>query len=170
MASDSDREAEVEEAGEVERACEDAFGAALRALGRRERSIAEMRTWLAARDVPARAAERAVERLCEVGALDDRRFAVAFAEDKRTLAGWGSERIESTLRARGVPEEAIADALASDDGVAELERAVALLEERAEALEGDAARQRALAFLVRRGYQLELAYEAIRARARDEAA
>lgn len=166
MASDPDRKAESERPGEIERATEKAIAAAMRSLGRHERSVAEMRTWLTGRELPAEAVERAVEHLLEIGALDDRRFALAFAEDKRTIAGWGSQRIEGALRARGLSEEAIAEALEGDGGDTELERAVTLLVERAEPLDGDAARQRAFGFLARRGYPPELAYEAIRACAR----
>ena len=40
--------------------------------------------------------------LIELGELDDERFAFAFAEDKRELAGWGAERIEAALLDRGL--------------------------------------------------------------------
>ena len=43
-----------------------------------------------------------IERLTEAGGIDDARFARLFAEDKRALRGWGPERIEEALRARGV--------------------------------------------------------------------
>ena len=40
-------------------------------------------------------------RLAEAGEIDDERFAVRFAEDKRELRRWGPDRIAEALRARG---------------------------------------------------------------------
>ncbi len=47
-----------------------------------------------------------------------------------------------------------------------VERAGALLAERGEPLDDDGSRARALGFLTRRGYDYELAYDAIRAASR----
>jgi regulatory protein len=146
---------------------ERAFALALRALNRRERTVAQIRGWLDARGYEAEAIELAIARLTEAGALDDERFARAFAEDKRELAGWGEERIRSALEEGGVPRLAIEAALVSDSS--ELERARQQLATRGEALADDAARGRALAYLVRRGYASEVAYDAIRAAEKDAA-
>jgi hypothetical protein len=53
--------------------------------------------------------------------------------------------------------------LAEDGTENQLERAVALLERRGAPPHDEASRGRALAFLARRGYASELAYEAVRA-------
>ncbi|MEA2391230.1 MAG: regulatory protein [Solirubrobacteraceae bacterium] len=99
--------------------------------------------------------------------LDDARYARRFAEDRRALDRWGSERIEQALRERGVEREHVAAALAAlaeGDGESELESAVALLRRRfPAALEDLRARDRALGVLVRKGYELELAHDALRA-------
>ena len=55
-------------------------------------------------------------RLVEDGSIDDERFARRYAEDKRELAGWGPDRIREALAERGVPEELIAEAIASRGG------------------------------------------------------
>src|SRR5439155_343804 len=105
-----------------------------------------------------------------LGYVDDRRFARQFAEDRRRLDSWGSDRIERRLRELGVDRELIAAALAEQEGPGELEAAVALLRRRFPvAPEGDRERDRALGLLVRRGYELELAYDAIRALGREAA-
>ncbi|HSJ18012.1 MAG TPA: regulatory protein RecX [Solirubrobacterales bacterium] len=142
---------------------DEALELALRALGRRERSSAELRSWLADREVADDEADAVVAHLEGIGQLDDARFARRYAEDKRELAGWGAERIREALLARGVAPEHIEPAVAADGPAEELERAAALLVRRAEPLESERERARALGYLTRRGYSYEIAHEALRA-------
>ena len=146
---------------------DDTLGAALevayRHLARRDRSEAEVRRHLAHRGIEPAALEAAVDRLADEGHLDDGRFARRFAADRRELDGWGSERIGAALRAAGVAPEHLAAALAERSDDEELRAAVAFLRRRLGAPPADdRERQRALALLVRRGYRLDLAYEAVR--------
>jgi len=147
----------------------EAFEQGLAALRRRERGTAELAEWLAARGFDQAEVGGAIARLTEVGELDDLRFATRFAEDKRELRGWGPERIREVLAGRGIAPELIEAALGTDGHAEQLARASALLARRGEALATDAARSRALAFLTRRGYDLELSYEAIRRSSREAA-
>lgn len=101
--------------------------------------------------------------LGEAGAIDDASFARRYAEDKRELAGWGPDRIARALEARGVTTQHVEAALAPEDDRRQLERATELLLRRGADLGSDRDRERSLALLVRRGYPLELAYEAVRA-------
>jgi regulatory protein len=140
----------------------EAFEAAVGALSRKERTLAELSAWLAGRGFGSEDVEEAIERLVAVGELDDERFAQRFAQDKRDLRGWGPERIRGALAERGVAAELIDAALADDSHGQQLERAVELLARRGETPDGEAARARALAYLTRRGYDYELAYEAVR--------
>ena len=66
-----------------------AFELAINALSRKERTVAELRAWLAEREADPDEAEEAIERLIEMGQLDDERYAALFAQDKRELFGWG---------------------------------------------------------------------------------
>jgi regulatory protein len=141
---------------------DEAFERALEALSRKERTQAELVEWLTARGFAAAEVAEAVERLIEIGELDDARFARRYAEDKRDLRGWGPGRIREALQARGLGAAEIEPALGGDDRDEQLERATALLTRRGDALADDAGRSRALAFLTRRGYDYELAYEAVR--------
>jgi regulatory protein len=114
-----------------------------------------------------------VEELLAEGALDDRRFARLFIQDKRELEQWGSDRIRRGLEARGIErelaEEALAGAGDSDSEGAdaeddELARAVSLLRRRFAAPPRERReRERALGVLLRKGYEYELALDAIRA-------
>jgi regulatory protein len=94
--------------------------------------------------------------------LDDARYAERFAEDRRSLSGWGPERIEQDLTKRGIPLELIEAALARRSREDELAAASQVLADRFTALEDDRARNRAWQLLVRRGFDSELAYDAVR--------
>ncbi len=135
---------------------------ALRALGRKERTTAELAEWLRERGVGEIELGEVVSALIEAGGLDDSRFALRFAEDKRELKRWGPGRIREALEARGVPREDVEAALADEDEEDQLERALAALSERRMPCDSEAERSRALALLARRGFGLELAYEAVR--------
>lgn len=141
---------------------QEAFERALEALARREHTSAELAAWLAERGFGTAAVEDAVGRLIADGAIDDERFAVAFAADKRELRGWGPERIRDALRERGVEAALIEAAVDREGHASQLERAIELLERRGEPAADERARGRALAFLARRGYDSEVAYDAVR--------
>jgi regulatory protein len=142
---------------------DESLSLALKALERKERTVAEMGSWLRARGVGPDEAEEVVDRLVSTGVLDDARYARRYAEDKRELRRWGSERIRAALLDRGVSVEDADEALAEAGEEQEIERAVGLIRDRAAAgLEDALERQRALGALIRRGYDSEVAYEAIR--------
>ena len=144
---------------------------AYRALGRRERTVAELRTYLEGKKVEPEAIEHAVRELEAAGFLDDRRFAEHFTDDKRTLERWGSERIERDLRRRGVADGIVESVLGARQRSDELATALAILAERMPVPPADdRARDRAWRLLVRKGYEPELAYEAVRAHGARDAA
>jgi regulatory protein len=140
---------------------------AWKAIGRREHTVAQLRSYLEGKRAEPQAIEAAIAELSEAGVLDDASYARRFADDKRSLDRWGSERIERELARRGVAAEHVAAALESQERGAELEAAVELLSERfPEPPADDRERDRAWRLLVRRGYEHELAYEAVRAHGR----
>jgi regulatory protein len=141
---------------------QEAFGKALAALRRRERSRGELDEWLFKRGYEEADRRAALDRLEQVGELDDARFARRYAEDKRELSGWGPARIRDALAARGVRYEEIESALDADSYTEQVDRATELLERKGGDLDSDVARGRALGFLTRRGYEYEIAYEAVR--------
>jgi regulatory protein len=140
----------------------DAFEAALGALDRKERTAHELALWLKGRGFAMDEIEAALRRLFEIEALDDERFARRYAEDKRDLSGWGPERIREALLDRGVPIDTIEGVLALDSHGDQLDRAREILIRRARPLDDDADRQRELEYLARRGYDYEIAYQAVR--------
>jgi len=149
---------------------ERALELAYKALSGRDRTVAELRAYLGHKRIDSDAIEHAVEELAGAGFLDDARFAERFAEDKRTIERWGSERVERELRRRGVAPEHVSAAVAAQEPGDELQAALALLVERVPPPRSDRERDRAWRLLARKGYSPELAYEAVRAHAREEAA
>lgn len=142
---------------------EDAYELALKALGHKERTQSELRAWLAERGVADEEIEEVIVLLAEAGAIDDASFARRYAVDKRLLAGWGPGRIEQALEGRGVARGHIEAALGGEDEGAQVERAISILLGRGMSCDTERERERALGLLVRRGFPLELAYDAVRA-------
>jgi regulatory protein len=140
---------------------------AWQALNRRDRTVHELRGLLADRQVEPAAIEQVVGELVAQRYLDDSSFASRFAEDRRRLDDWGPDRIERRLRGLGVAPEHIEAALGERDAGQELDAAVALLERRFSQPPRDRReRDRMLGVLVRKGYDPELALDAIRRHAR----
>lgn len=141
-----------------------ALDLAYRYLGRRDRTVVEMRRHLEGKRVEPDLIDEAVAELLEQGYLDDARYARRFAEDRRSLDAWGADRIEQRLLSVGVDRADIAAALAAQDGAGELEAAVELLRRKVRVPPADdRARERALGMLARKGYELDVAYDAVRA-------
>jgi regulatory protein len=163
----------------VEAASEDqlqrALDTAYALINRRDRTVGEVRVQLERKGVAEHLREAAVRTLSEQGFLDDERFARLFVSDKRELEQWGNERIRRGLLARGIERELADAALAQagadgdDDGENELDRALALLRRRfPRPPEDRRERDRALGVLLRKGYESELALDALAAHARGE--
>jgi regulatory protein len=120
-----------------------------------------MGSWLRARGVDDADSADVIDHLVSSGILDDARYARQYVEDKRSLKRWGNGRIRTALIDRGISSDDVTGALAGGTEE-EIERAVELLTERGATLTDALERQKALGLLARRGYESEVAYEAIR--------
>jgi regulatory protein len=142
---------------------EKALGYAHRSLARREQTVFEIRLRLERRELSPATIEAVLTELRETGMLDDARFARRFAADKRELDQWGTRRIVTELERRGVGREEIAAVTDESGRRDELDTALVLLQRRVPVPpRDDRERDRAWRLLVRRGYEPELAYEAVR--------
>jgi regulatory protein len=145
-------------------------------LNRRERTVSEVRAQLERKGVSPDNVDEAVQTLAAQGFIDDERFARLFVADKRELEQWGSERIRRGLLTRGIDREVVERALTAggDDAYAdeqptELERAVELLRRRFPTPPRERReRERALGVLLRKGYESELALDALHRHARGD--
>ena len=140
----------------------DPYQRALGLLVRREHSRRDLVRKLAVRGVPADEARDAVERLAGQGYQDDARFASAFARD-RAAAGYGPVRIRAELNAHGLPAEQIDAALADCDADwPERARQQVVRRARPADLADPDRRRKLVEFLVRRGFDPETAWQAVR--------
>lgn len=160
--------------GVPEAQAEHALGIAYRYVNKRERTAAEVARRLGREGFSPETIAQTLALLHAEGTLDDRRFARLFIDDKRALERWGSERIRRGLIQRGVDSKTVALALDADGGEldspseSERERALALLHSRfPERPRNRRDRDRALGVLLRKGYEPELAFEALSAYSRD---
>jgi regulatory protein len=107
---------------------------ALRLLGVRDRTRRELEQALAKRRVPAEASRVVLDRLAEVGLIDDRRFAEAVF-DTRQRRQRSTRALRQELRTKGVDAELIEQAAAELDSDADLVVARELVAKRARSLE-----------------------------------
>jgi regulatory protein len=101
---------------------QDLYDYALRILMRRAHSVHEMKTKLLRKADSELLAQVVLARLKESGKLDDSRYAKQFTRQRSEVRKQGRFRIARDLRARGVPDrhinEAIGESAASQDEVA----------------------------------------------------
>jgi regulatory protein len=90
---------------------QDLYDYALRILMRRAHSVHEMKTKLLRRADSELLAQVVLARLKESGQLDDSRYAKQFTRTHAEVRKQGKFRIARDLRARGVPDRHINDAL-----------------------------------------------------------
>jgi regulatory protein len=132
-------------------AFDDAERRALRLLERRPRSAAELRARMASWGVDEVIAAGVLERLGELGQVDDRRLAVFVAESRRAN-GYGRFRTASDLARLAVDDAAAESALsrlpADDEGDAEQ----VVRRKFGEPPYDDRTARRAAGFLARRGF------------------
>jgi regulatory protein len=143
---------------------------ALRLLSVRARSRAELRFRLVRAGYEAEEVEAAVADLEAVGLVDDERFGRELAEAKRRR-GMGRRAGLAALRQKGVDRE-LAERIVQDvHPEDEADRAYHLARARLERVRGvppDVAYRRAVAYLVRRGYEPIIATTAVRRAAAEE--
>ncbi len=151
---------------------EHALGLAYRLLNARDRTVSEMQRQLERKGVDASTREQAIRTLGELGYLDDERFARTFIADKRDLERWGEDRIRLGLLARGIDRDLVQtqlDQIRGSNEETELDRALSLLRRRFPAPPRERReRDRALGVLLRKGYESELALDALTAYARGD--
>ena len=128
---------------------------ALRFLASRSRSEAEVRERLASRGVDAQDIEGVLERLREIGYVNDADFAAAVIRARTQRRARGRRLVAEELQAKGVSEDVAESVLNACYGD-ELAVARPVAERQARRLQGRGFaefRQRLGAFLVRRGFE-----------------
>jgi regulatory protein len=137
----------------------------LRLLTVRARTRAELEGQLAKRGYPDDVAGRVLDRLAQVGLVDDVDFAEQWVQSRRVNAGKGKRALAAELRTKGVDNEVITAALAGIDAGAERQRAEQLVRDRLrrEKLGDDDTKvmRRLVGMLARRGYGQSMAVDVV---------
>jgi regulatory protein len=147
---------------------EQARNLCLRLLTARARTRSELAAQLTKRGYPDDVGERVLDRLADVGLVDDRDFAEQWVRSRRIHAGKGKRALASELRTKGIDDGLIADALADIDASAERTRAEQLVADklRRERLSDDTddtkVARRLVAMLARRGYGQSMAFDVVK--------
>ena len=144
---------------------EQARNLCLRLLTARARTRAELAGQLAKRGYPDDVSTLVLDRLADVGLIDDADFAEQWVRSRRVNAGKGKRALAVELRRKGVDNEVITAALADIDADAERERAEQLVSDklRRERLTDDDAKlaRRLVGMLARRGYSQSMALDVV---------
>lgn len=123
---------------------------ALNMLSLRDYSSGVLKERLAAK-TDSRSAESAVERMKELGFVDDERYAERFAEELCEIKLFGKRRIRLELQKKKIPAEIIGNVLEQLDDD-EASRALLLLRKKFGRIESEADSKRAFSLLERSGY------------------
>ena len=137
----------------------------LRLLTNRPCTRNELATELRRRRVPEPAAAAVLERLDDVGLIDDRAFAAAWVERQRRNRGLGRRALAAELRRKGVGDEQISEAVGTVSDEDEHRRAAELVARKLPAVRHlDRAKQvsRLVGMLARKGYGAGVAYAVVR--------
>jgi regulatory protein len=146
---------------------EQARGLCLRLLTVRARTRAELAGQLAKRGYPDDVSTRVLDRLADVGLVDDVDFAEQWVHSRRVNAGKGKRALAAELHTKGVDNDVITSVLSDINPDAERDRAEELVRKklRRENLSDQAAdarvTRRLVGMLARRGFSQGMAYDVV---------
>lgn len=147
----------------------DAFDVArqivLRQLSHGPRTRKQLEDKLRQRGCEDEVATAVLDRMTEVGLVDDAAYAEMLVRSRQETKGLATRALGHELRRKGVPDELVEAALEDVDAGAERDRARALVERRLRSLHGlerGVQTRRLAGFLARKGYDAGLAYQVIR--------
>jgi regulatory protein len=144
---------------------EQARALCLRLLTGRARTRAELSDRLAKRGYPDDVSNRVLDRLADVGLVDDADFAEQWVRSRRAKSGKSKRALAAELHTKGVDNEVITAALGGLGTGADRDRAEELVRSklRRETLSGDDARvaRKLTGMLARRGYSQSLACDVV---------
>lgn len=127
---------------------------ALRLLGYRDRTESEIRKRLVGNDFPEDIVDEVIGHLLRAGLLDDGKFSRDWVKSRTLSKPMGRTRLAWELRAKGVEEPKVEEALDALDENAEYEMALSLARRKAEksVVSDPSFRNKAASFLRRRGF------------------
>jgi regulatory protein len=140
----------------------------LRLLTARARTRAELAGQLTKRGYPEDVSAGVLDRLADVGLVDDEDFAEQWVRSRHVNAGKGKRALASELRTKGVDDEVIAAVLADIDADAERVRAEQLVADKlrrerlTDGTDDVKVARRLVSMLARRGYNQSMAFDVVK--------
>jgi regulatory protein len=137
----------------------------LRQLAMAPRSRQQLRDKLRQRGCADDVAESVLDRMAEVGLVDDEAYAAMLVRSKQAGRGLAARALARELRTKGVDDDTARAALEEIDPEDERERARALVEKRLRTMHGlapDVQARRLAGMLARKGYASSTAYAVVR--------
>lgn len=138
---------------------------AMRYLTARDRTVSEMQTFLDGKEYGEADVDATIERLTELGLLDDRRYAQRFVETRLATKPISRRHLFEQLKGHGLSDADIDEALALVEEETERENALAVAQKFARqfsALEPEKRRERVLLRLQARGFSYDVARRAVK--------
>ncbi len=166
---------EGEQAQDPRKREEQAKNVCLRLLTVRARTRAELTEQLTKRGFEEDLSSRVLDRLTDVGLIDDEDFAEQWVRSRHANAGKGKRALAVELRKKGVDNDVIEAALAELDPATERQRAEEMVRDklRRERLDGDddvKVTRRLVGMLARRGYNQSMAFDVVKTQLAQEQA
>ena len=137
----------------------------LRQLAMAPRSRAQLEQKLTQRDCPADVAAAVLDRMSDVGLVDDEAYALMLVRSQQAGRGLAKGALARELRTNGINDELAQQALASISESDERDRARALVDKKLRAMHGlgiEVQTRRLAGMLARKGYSPSLTYAVIR--------
>jgi regulatory protein len=144
---------------------EEARKIVLRQLAMAPRSRAELLQKLTQRGCDAEVAASVLDRMTQVGLVDDKAYAQMFVRSQQTGRGLAKRALARELRAKGIEAHLADETLASISDAEERDRARALAGKKLRAMHGlgsEVQTRRLVAMLARKGYSSSMVYAVIR--------
>ena len=145
---------------------QDTYIAAMRLLNYQMRTTAELRQRLHMKEFPPGAINRVLDKLTNLGLVDDVRFAEAFIASKVASKPIGKRELERKLREKGVSKETASQALSDvSNDETQIEFALQAAEIKIRSLkryELKKRREKLVAFLARRGFDWDVIRKVVR--------
>lgn len=137
----------------------------LRQLAMGPRTRRQLEDKLRDRGCEPQVAARVLDRMSEVGLVDDEAYTEMFVRSRQETKGLAAGALRHELRQKGVPDEVVDAALEEIDPEREKEQARALVARRMRSMRGldrEVQTRRLASFLARKGYGPGVAYQVIR--------
>ena len=140
--------------------------ACLRLLTDRARSRSELETKLSGRGFEPEIIAKVLDRLQEIGLIDDADFANQWVHSRHTYSGKGKRALAVELRLKGIDQDVASEALSQIDPEDERERAADLVRRKLKNKpidDRDKVTRRLVSMLARKGYSAGMSYEVVKA-------